>query len=141
MSVSDEERREDQRRQWTIEAVAGDTDLGLTDWLREKLTGGSGLRPPQTSSLLSFLSEAAAQRDPENMDQAVIAVIPEGMITLYGYVEHVSADLLTLERIKRVNNVQLRHISTHPYLHYIPLGKIVMARYSDLSEVRPMNGL
>lgn len=30
----------DQRRQWTIEAVAGDTDLGLIDWLKEKLGVG-----------------------------------------------------------------------------------------------------
>lgn len=40
----------DQRRQWTVECVAGDTDLGLLDWLREKLgVGGSTPRhkPPR----------------------------------------------------------------------------------------------
>ena len=40
MSVTQEERMRDQRRQWTIEAAAGDTDLGLIDWLREKLGVG-----------------------------------------------------------------------------------------------------
>jgi hypothetical protein len=39
--VSQEERMRDQRRQWTIEAAAGDTDLGLIDWLKEKLGVGA----------------------------------------------------------------------------------------------------
>jgi hypothetical protein len=43
--VTQEERMRDQRRQWTIEAVAGDTDLGLIDWLKEKL--GVGGPTPQ----------------------------------------------------------------------------------------------
>lgn len=47
MSVTDEERARDQRRQWTIEVVAGGTDLGFTDWLRWKITGGSEPRPLQ----------------------------------------------------------------------------------------------
>ena len=87
------------------------------------------------TNLLSFLSEAADQRDPEDVAQGVIAVIPQGMLTLCGYVESVSPELLTLERIKRVNNAALGHISIHPYLHHIPLGQIVMARYADLNEV------
>lgn len=41
LPVTQEERMADQRRQWTIEAAAGDTDLGLIDWLKEKLGIGS----------------------------------------------------------------------------------------------------
>lgn len=54
MSVNYEERMRDQRRQWTIEAVAGDTDLGLTDWLREKLTG---VVPPTPRHTPPYMNE------------------------------------------------------------------------------------
>jgi hypothetical protein len=40
VSVTQEERMADQRRQWTVECVGGETDLGLIDWLREKLGVG-----------------------------------------------------------------------------------------------------
>lgn len=93
-----------------------------------------------STGLSDFLSEAAGQRDDTDVAQGVVAVIPEGMLTLFGYVERVEGGLLTLERIKRVNNAKLGHVSMHPFLHHIPLDKIVMARYSDLSEVRPMGG-
>ena len=36
----DEQLHRDQRRRWTIECVAGDTDLGYMDWLRQKLGVG-----------------------------------------------------------------------------------------------------
>lgn len=37
--IRDGEYREQHRRDWTVAAVAGDTELGFTDWLKEKLLG------------------------------------------------------------------------------------------------------
>ncbi|UOK18413.1 hypothetical protein SEA_BRUHMOMENT_97 [Arthrobacter phage BruhMoment] len=37
-------QREKMRRDWTVACVAGDTELGFTEWMREEL-GGSEVRP------------------------------------------------------------------------------------------------
>lgn len=87
------------------------------------------------NNLYDFLKEAADQRDQEDTAQGVITVIGEGLRSIYGYVDSVTPELLSLERIKFVNNVGLGHVSLHPYLHHFPMGKIVMVHYVDLREV------
>lgn len=45
----DEMLHRDQRRAWTVECVAGFTDLGFTDWMRQKLGVGASTpshKPP-----------------------------------------------------------------------------------------------
>lgn len=88
------------------------------------------------TNLYGFLAEAANQRDPEDIAQGIITVYADGLIGMFGYVERVTPDLLSLERIKTVHNLERGHLSLDPYLYHFALSKISMARYADLKEVR-----
>lgn len=113
----DEQLHRDQRRRWTIECIAGDTDLGFMDWLRQRL-GVEAPTPLHASPCITF--EPAGRGDgnfrltSDQFTTIVALIMQEGVGIEYEIVEH--------DERTGIVWLWVHHLTGHPTRHWIDVN-------------------